>query len=397
MSGKFDIRFEEVQKSFGSFTAIPSLNLEIRSGERLVLLGPSGCGKTTVMRLIAGLEHPTSGAIYMGGQKVNDLDASERNIAMVFQNYALYPHMTVFENMAFSLRLQKLPKTEIVRRVHQAAGMLELQHLLERKPRELSGGQRQRVALGRAIVRQAPYFLLDEPLSNLDAQLRTSARNELVDLHEKLQTTMVYVTHDQVEAMTIGQRIAVLKNGILQQIGTPEEIYARPANGFVATFIGNPPMNLIPAARSGDGIVLADREYKLPEEFVAGLRRHPESSVLLGIRPEAVRIGENAAGNRQLADLPPGIAVNPGITVGGTYVRCEYLGNQYIHHIDLPNCRIQAATPHPLAIGQNAPVTLGFPAERIHFFAVGGERQRIEIPEAGTRIDSSVCAMAGLG
>jgi ABC-type sugar transport system ATPase subunit len=256
-----NIRFESVCKKFGTETIIPSLDLEIAGGEGLVLLGPSGCGKTTIMRLIAGLEQPVSGNIFMGGHRVNGIDASERNVAMVFQNYALYPHMTVFENMAFSLKLRKMPKVEMAKRIQDVADKIGLGLLLKRKPRELSGGQRQRVALGRAIVQQSPYFLLDEPLSNLDAQLRTSARTELVELHEAFPSTMIYVTHDQVEAMTIGQRVAVLKKGQIQQIGSPDEIYNRPANRFVAAFIGNPQMNIVPVGIGGNGFSLAKHAF----------------------------------------------------------------------------------------------------------------------------------------
>ena len=370
----YDIRFEAIKKDFGSVNVIPSLNLKIHSGERLVLLGPSGCGKTTTMRLIAGLEQPSSGEIYMGEKKVNDRDPSERNVAMVFQNYALYPHMTVFENMSFALRLRKTSKDEISKRVQEAAGMLGLEHLLNRKPRELSGGQRQRVALGRAIVRRAPYFLLDEPLSNLDAQLRSRARNELVELHEKLQTTMVYVTHDQVEAMTIGQRIAIMKNGSLQQIGTPSDIYNCPVNTFVATFIGNPSMNLIPLIRTDTGVLLRNQEQKLPDELMAILKQHSEKEILLGIRPESIDIEETASDNYRVSSY------QKGISMSGKYVRSEYLGNLFIHHIDIQDVRIQVTTPKSLQIHQNSSITLKMSLDNIHIFTGGEEQKRIELP-----------------
>lgn len=367
----YDIRLEAVNKKFGTVNVISSLNLQIHSGERLVLLGPSGCGKTTTMRLIAGLEQPSSGEIFMGEKKVNDVAPSERNVAMVFQNYALYPHMTVFENMSFALHLRKTSKDEMNKRVREAAEMLGLGHLLNRKPRELSGGQRQRVALGRAIVRRAPYFLLDEPLSNLDAQLRSKARNELVELHEKFQTTMIFVTHDQVEAMTIGQRIAIMKNGSLQQMGTPSEIYNQPANTFVATFIGNPSMNLIPVIKTDNGILLSDQEQKLPEEWMAVLKQRVENELLLGVRPESICIQEAEGDNY------PYFSYQQGMTVRGKYLRSEYLGNQFIHHTEIQNVRIQITTSSPLQMRQNALVTLQIPLDKICFFSMGEEQKRI--------------------
>jgi sn-glycerol 3-phosphate transport system ATP-binding protein/multiple sugar transport system ATP-binding protein len=309
----------------------------------------------------------------MGGQKVNDVDASERKVAMVFQNYALYPHMTVFENMSFALRLRKTSKTEISKRVEEVAEMLELSSLLQRKPRELSGGQRQRVALGRAIVQQDPYFLLDEPLSNLDAQLRTNARNELVDLHEKYPSTMVYVTHDQVEAMTIGQRIAILQKGTVQQIGSPDEIYNRPANRFVAAFIGNPPMNMIPVQNTTEGIFIGGQKCILPSEFAAGLKKHPAPSVLLGIRPEAIKI---------MAGIPVEHEfTRGGLFVRGEYIRSEYLGSQYILHIVIEDSRLQVSTSSPMNIDPHSNVTLLFPFDKIHFFSLEENQGRIDLPE----------------
>lgn len=368
MPNQFGIRFESVRKTFGSETIIPSLDLNIISGERLVLLGPSGCGKTTIMRLIAGLEQPVSGNIYMGDTKVNDMDASERNVSMVFQNYALYPHMTVFDNMAFSLKLRKVPKTEISRRIEEIAGKLELGSLLKRKPRELSGGQRQRVALGRAIAQESPYFLLDEPLSNLDAQLRTSARNELVELHETYPTTMVYVTHDQVEAMTIGQRIAVLRKGQVQQIGSPDDIYNRPANKFVASFIGNPPMNVMSTQITDNGLLLAGQDIYLPEGMRAELARQSAGQVVLGIRPEALTLQTGA--EQRLS----------GISVKCEYLRTEYLGAQYVHHVAVEQHRLLFTTASPLRVSPHSNVTLTALFEGIHFFDTEEMQQRIQIP-----------------
>src|SRR5438309_2614715 len=248
------VTFDHVTKKYApEVTAVDDLDLEIDDGEFLVLVGPSGCGKTTALRCVAGLEDITAGQLLIGERVVNRVPSKDRNIAMVFQSYALYPHMTVFDNLAFGLKLLKTDKQEIKRRVNEAAKVLDLENLLDRKPRALSGGQRQRVALGRAIVREPAAFLMDEPLSNLDAKLRVQTRAEILRLQQRLGTTTVYVTHDQVEAMTMGDRIAVMSNGVLQQIGTPEELYTRPANTFVATFIGSPAMNLVPSATLGVG------------------------------------------------------------------------------------------------------------------------------------------------
>src|SRR5947208_421656 len=237
-----------------SVTAVEDVNLEIADREFVVLVGPSGCGKSTTLRMIAGLEEASMGDIYIGDRRVNDVAPKDRDIAMVFQSYALYPHMTVYDNLAFGLKLRKTPKSEIDRRVKEAAEILGLQNLLKRKPKQLSGGQRQRVALGRAIVREPLVFLMDEPLSNLDAKLRVQTRAELIKLHQRLQTTVIYVTHDQVEAMTMGHRIAVMRDGILQQLDTPQVLYDRPSNMFVAGFIGSPAMNFFPGTVvNGDG------------------------------------------------------------------------------------------------------------------------------------------------
>jgi multiple sugar transport system ATP-binding protein len=261
------IRFEEVSKVYPDGTrAVEELDLEIDEGEFMVFVGPSGCGKTTALRMVAGLEEISGGTIVIGDRVVNDVQPKDRDVAMVFQNYALYPHMTVSQNLAFGLKLHKLSKAEIGRRVREAAAALDLEEHLERKPRALSGGQRQRVALGRAIVREPLAFLMDEPLSNLDAALRAQTRAEILKLQRELRTTTIYVTHDQVEAMTMGDRIAVMRKGLLQQIGTPEEVYTRPANIFVATFIGSPPMNIVPAPAvgiRGDGYLAGFRPEQL--------------------------------------------------------------------------------------------------------------------------------------
>jgi multiple sugar transport system ATP-binding protein len=267
------------------------LDLEIRDREFIVLVGPSGCGKSTILRIIAGLEEVTRGEVWIGERQVNDVAPRDRDIAMVFQSYALYPHMTVFDNIAFGLRLRRRPRDEIARAVGEAAEMLGVDPLLEKLPRQLSGGERQRVALGRAIVRQPQVFLFDEPLSNLDAKLRTEMRAEISALHRRLQVTTVYVTHDQVEAMTMGQRIVVLRDGLVQQVGEPLEIYQQPANLFVAGFIGSPRMNFLDARVSDDGAVevaAAESRLTLPAEQRERLAGHQGRNVILGLRPEHV-------------------------------------------------------------------------------------------------------------
>lgn len=280
----YSIEFKKVSKKYADKNIIQDLDLNIIKGERLVLLGPSGCGKTTTLRMIAGLEAISSGELQIDGRVVNDVPAGERNMAMVFQSYALFPHMSVWENIVFGLNIQKLPKEEIDKRAKFAMEILGLTGYEQRKPKELSGGQKQRVALCRALVKQSPYFLLDEPLSNLDAQLRYQARLELVKIHEIYRPTMVYVTHDQVEAMTIADRIAILKDGKLQQLDTPANIYKNPANVFVATFIGTPAMNIFPARVHNNALMVDDSWIQIPPAYQALLAPHKE--VLLGIRPE---------------------------------------------------------------------------------------------------------------
>ena len=278
------IVLEGVTKVFGSdVVAVNAISLEIGDGEFMVLVGPSGCGKSTILRILAGLEEVTAGEVYIGETHVTDLPPKDRDVAMVFQNYALYPHMTVEQNLGFGLRLRKLPKGEIRQRVMDAAKILGLEPLLARKPAALSGGQRQRVAMGRAMVREPVAFLMDEPLSNLDAKLRVQMRAQLAQLHERLGTTTVYVTHDQVEAMTLGQRVAVLRDGVLQQVDTPQNLYNRPANLFVAAFIGSPPMNLVEATVGDGSVSFAGFEIPLAPETDLGA--YVGKSVILGIRP----------------------------------------------------------------------------------------------------------------
>ncbi len=278
----------------GGVEAVKDFNMEIADKDFIILLGPSGCGKTTTLRMIAGLEEISMGELYIGDKLVNDVSAKDRDIAMVFQNYALYPHMTVYDNMAFGLKLRKIPKEEIDRRVEQAAEILDIKHLLDRKPKALSGGQRQRVALGRAIVREPKVFLMDEPLSNLDAKLRAQMRTEINKLHKRLDTTFIYVTHDQTEAMTMGTRIVCMKDGIVQQIAEPQELYENPANMFVAGFIGSPQMNFVNAMleKKQDGyyITFGNNSLKLPEGKAKILEEkgYDNKEVIFGIRPENV-------------------------------------------------------------------------------------------------------------
>jgi multiple sugar transport system ATP-binding protein len=315
------VTFDAVTKTFDGVTALSDFSLEVGPGEFMVLVGPSGCGKTTALRMVAGLEDITSGEIYIGDHSVNDVDPRHRDVAMVFQNYALYPHMTVFENIAFGLRARRTPKGEIRPRVERAAQALGLADLLERKPRQLSGGQRQRVAMGRAIVRDPSVFLMDEPLSNLDARLRVQMRAEVARVQHELGVTTIYVTHDQVEAMTMGDRVAVIRGGVLQQTGDPQQVFDHPTNLFVASFIGSPPMNLV-QAQVGDGVAhVGDQELRIPDEVAAarpGLRRYAGRTVGLGVRPEHLRD-------------PDG--VRP--TLRGTVRATEALGSELLVHLEV--------------------------------------------------------------
>lgn len=343
--------FKGVSKVFaGDVRAVDNLNLEIRDKEFMVLVGPSGCGKTTALRMIAGLEEATDGDLMIGTTRVNDVPPKDRDIAMVFQNYALYPHMTVYDNIAFGLRLRELKgffwqlthaseaksiKESIDKRVNDAAKMLSIDHLLHRRPKELSGGQRQRVALGRAIVRQPKVFLMDEPLSNLDAKLRIQTRAELIRLHRDLGITTIYVTHDQVEAMTMGQRIAVMKDGLLQQCDEPERVYNAPANKFVAGFIGAPPMNFMAATLESEsgGTVVNCGAFKLPLSADHPAARMAGKKVILGIRPENIY---DAAMNNPITSTP----VN---TIQAKVDVLEPLGHQYIAYLKAGEHSIQAS------------------------------------------------------
>jgi multiple sugar transport system ATP-binding protein len=306
------VTLQDLSKRFEKVTAVDRVNLEIPDKEFMVFVGPSGCGKTTTLRMIAGLEEASDGAILIGDRVVNDVPPKDRNIAMVFQNYALYPHMNVYKNMAFGLKLRRTPKPEIDRRVREAARILGIEELLDRKPRQLSGGQRQRVAVGRAIVRQPEVFLFDEPLSNLDAKLRVQMRSELIKLHYQLEATMIYVTHDQVEAMTMGDRIVIMNNGEIQQVGAPMEVYDHPVNMFVAGFIGSPAMNFFQgklAAQNSDFFVdFGKFTVKLPKSQTHLYGSHVNQKVVFGIRPENISDREES-GEHQQERIPAKVSV----------------------------------------------------------------------------------------
>ncbi|NEW07843.1 sn-glycerol-3-phosphate ABC transporter ATP-binding protein UgpC [Paenibacillus sp. SYP-B3998] len=283
-----NVRKEYIDDKKGSFTAVSGSDLLIKDQEFVVFVGPSGCGKTTSLRMIAGLERQTSGDIYIGDRLVNQLHPKDRDIAMVFQDYALYPHMTIYENLSFGLQNLKRPKDEIDRKVREASSILGLEEMLDRKPRELSGGQRQRVAVGRAIVRDPKVFLFDEPLSNLDAKLRVQMRVELAGLHKRLGATIVYVTHDQVEAMTLGERIVVMNKGVVQQIASPEELYNKPQNMFVAGFIGSPAMNFMDARIRSGMVYVEGAQFALPEQWAGKLAAYEDKEIVMGLRPEHI-------------------------------------------------------------------------------------------------------------
>lgn len=332
------VEFKNVSKAFDGRKILDGFNLEIKNCEFLVLVGPSGCGKSTTLRLLSGLDSPTAGEIWMDGRSINRVDPKDRDIAMVFQNYALYPHMTVFENLAFGLKIRKVSKPEIEKRVREVAGMLEIEGLLDRKPKALSGGQRQRVAVGRAVIRHPKVFLMDEPLSNLDAKLRVQMRGELLELQRRLKTTTLYVTHDQVEAMTMGDRIVVLHEGKIQQIGTPSEIYYSPANRFVAGFIGSPPMNFLERGR-----------------------------LTIGVRPEHIKI----LSSNEIKTVDWGIQ--------GRFLLLEPLGGESLVHIDIEGTRWVVRMPFEKgerSFQNNENLFLSIPIDKVMLFdeEKGGER-----------------------
>ncbi len=357
------VTLENVSKSYpsrkGAVCAVRGFNLDIRDGEFVVLVGPSGCGKTTTLRMIAGLEEISGGVIRIGGRVVNDVQPKDRDVAMVFQNYALYPHMTVYDNLAFALKIRRMPKADIRARVHEVAEMLHIAGLLDRRPKDLSGGERQRVAVGRAIVRRPSVFLFDEPLSNLDARLRLHTRTELKALHQRLGTTCIYVTHDQEEAMTLGERLVLMRDGVIQQSGPPMELYTRPVNRFAASFIGSPGMNFLQATRE-------DGRWRL----TAGgtWRRDPEPSseaalveVELAFRPEHVRLQGDGG--------TPARANHGALCFSGNVTVVEPLGETMNVHIALSSGESVIARVPPISSASpGSPVTASVEGERVHIF-----------------------------
>jgi oligogalacturonide transport system ATP-binding protein len=362
------LQLKKIEKVYpNGFKAVHGVDLEVRDGEFMVFVGPSGCAKSTLLRMIAGLETITGGELHIGGKLVNQLAPKQRGIAMVFQNYALYPHMTVFENLAFGLKLAGTPKAEVTQRVRHAAGLLEMEHLLERYPKQLSGGQAQRVAVGRAIVKKPEVFLFDEPLSNLDAKLRAAMRVRLTELHRTLRetgqpATVVYVTHDQVEAMTMGERICVLKDGVIQQVDTPTALYDRPANAFVASFIGSPEMNIVNAQlKPGDNgvtVELGGQVLRLPASRAAQLNSG-SGAVQFGLRPEHV-----SAGPRPQGDSVP---------VEGTLRFAEHMGSEVFVHFTVGDNAMSARVPADELHGlqdkaRGAAHVFHFQMQRAHLF-----------------------------
>ncbi|MCI5076606.1 ABC transporter ATP-binding protein [Oricola sp.] len=355
-----DIELRNVRKAFINFVALEDLNLRIEDGEFVALLGPSGCGKSTTLRMLAGLEFPTDGEIRIGGKVVNDVAPGKRDIAMVFQSYALYPHMTVAQNIAYPLKKRGVDKAERDRKVERAAALLHLEPLLSRKPKQLSGGQQQRVALGRALVREPEVFLLDEPLSNLDAKLRSYMRIELIELHRQLGKTMVYVTHDQLEAMTMAHRIAVMNGGKLQQFDTPDAIYNRPANLFVADFIGTPSMNLMEGSLSGSNFTVGGQSVTIDRS-----RLKPETTdgaAVLGVRPEDIMLGDG--------------------TIDAVVELVENTGHEKIVALAVKGCdRILARAPSGSAITVGEAVKIGFDQTKTHLFEKDGEGRRLNLDQ----------------
>jgi multiple sugar transport system ATP-binding protein len=350
-----NVLLKHLNKTYpGGYQAVRDANLEIADGEFVVLVGPSGCGKSTTLRMVAGLEEVTSGDILIGDRRVNDVAPGERDIAMVFQNYALYPHMSVYQNMAFGLKMRRTAKAEIEKRVKDAAAILSIEALLERRPRELSGGQRQRVALGRAIVREPKVFLFDEPLSNLDAKLRVQMRAEIARLHQRLKTTVIYVTHDQVEAMTLGQRIVLMDRGVIQQVEAPMNIYRRPANRFVGSFIGSPAMNFFPGQIEGSAFCAAAGPT-IPVDATI-----PSGPAILGVRPEDL--------------VPPGEGL-PLATVVLDVV--EQMGHETMVYFDLAESSYVARLPADAHIQPGNRIPLAIRAGAYHLFAADDAGRRL--------------------
>ena len=362
------IQLKGVTKVYpGNVRAIDNFNLEIVDKEFVIFVGPSGCGKSTTLRMIAGLEDITDGELFINGKKVNDVPPKDRDIAMVFQNYALYPHMTVFKNMAFALKLRKVPKDVISQKVHEAARILDIERLLDRKPKALSGGERQRVALGRAMVRDPAVFLLDEPLSNLDAKLRTAMRSEISKLHKQLATTFVYVTHDQTEAMTMGDRIVVMKGGVIQQIDTPQNLYDSPCNIFVAGFIGTPQMNFLNAAiekhSSGYVAKCCGTVFPLPSVPSDTIAEYVGKEVTLGIRPEDLH-------------LEPEYMENPGFgVITADLELSEMMGSEIYLYLNCGGSKLIGRVPSRFGSQADSKMTIGIDCEKLHVFDTVTERR----------------------
>jgi len=361
------ISLRKISKVYaGSVEAVSDCDLEINDKEFIVLVGPSGCGKSTILRMIAGLEEITEGELYIGDRLVNDMAPKDRDIAMVFQNYALYPHLTVYKNLSFGLELRRTPKTEINKRVREVAGTLAIEHLLNRKPKALSGGERQRVALGRAMVRNPTVFLLDEPLSNLDAKLRASMRVELIKLHQQLETTFIYVTHDQTEAMTMGERIIVLNQGYVQQVDSPQTLYNAPCNAFVAGFIGSPQMNFFK-----DVLRNKDNEYYLevgsdnlliPEKvIVEKIKEYVDKTVLAGIRPEDLR------------DDSGFIAANSRSVISTTVEVSELMGSEVYLYLDYGGTQLTARVDSSSSSKHGDLIRIALNMKKIHLFDIDSE------------------------
>ncbi len=359
------VTYDHVYKRFGDVAAVNDMNVEIADKEFLVLVGPSGCGKSTALRLLAGLEEISDGKILIGDRVVNDVAPKDRDIAMVFQSYALYPHLSVYDNMAFGLKLRKTPKADIKRQVDEAAQILGIEELLDRKPRQLSGGQRQRVAVGRAIVREPSVFLFDEPLSNLDAKLRVAMRAEINKLHQRLQTTFIYVTHDQVEAMTMATRIAVINRGILQQVDSPQNLYDRPDNLFVAGFIGSPAMNFFPAKLQKDnGKLVVDAgafSVAIPSENATPYEAHAGKNVIFGIRPEDIH---------DPTFIPPNVHTE---NVESQIDVTELMGNEiFLHMLSGDNSFVARVDPRSnMRVGEKTQIA--FDMDNIHIFDAATE------------------------
>lgn len=359
-----EVLLENIVKKYDSdHVAVNDFNLEINDREFIVFVGPSGCGKSTTLRMIAGLEGITSGNVSIDGEVINDVPPKDRDIAMVFQNYALYPHMSVFDNMAFSLKLKRINKKEIKSRVENAADILGLTTFLSRKPKELSGGQRQRVALGRAIVRDAKVFLMDEPLSNLDAKLRVQMRAEIQKLHHRLGTTSIYVTHDQTEAMTMATRLVVMKDGVIQQVGKPKDVYDKPQNKFVASFIGSPAMNFLTGQIKNGHFIIDDLEIPIPDDIYEVLKRksYEDKKITLGIRPESVTyLGTHTEKTNRNA-IPAAVGVS------------ELMGADTLLYLDINQQSITCRINDSIEIGFGSQVHVQFDMSKAHFFDIESE------------------------